>query len=109
MSHCFGFDGKLKGLAKAVAAPNVLPMKDFLPQLEVLPKSQHVNWQELAEIPVDFTFYGGTAIALHLGMGNLSILIFSGGVIFRHLISPMNLNCPTLALSCKVNPTPSRR
>jgi hypothetical protein len=88
MSHCFGFDGKLKGLAKAVAAP---------------------NGQELAEIPVDFTFYGGTAIALHLGMGNLSILIFSGGVIFRHLISPMNLNCPTLALSCKVNPTPSRR
>ena len=54
-------------MAKAIAASYVLRMTAFLPRLDILPQSQRVVWDELTEIPVDFTLYGDTAIALHLG------------------------------------------
>ena len=37
------------------------------PRLDILPAAQLLLWPELAEIPAEFTLYGGTAIALHLG------------------------------------------
>ena len=39
----------------------------FRPRLEALPKPQRTLWPELADIPKEFTLYGGTALALHLG------------------------------------------
>ncbi len=39
----------------------------FTPRLDILPEPQRRLWHELAEIPVEFVLYGGTAIALHLG------------------------------------------
>jgi len=42
-------------------------MKKFLPHLEVLPPAQRRLWHELDQVPAEFTLYGGTAIALHLG------------------------------------------
>jgi Nucleotidyl transferase AbiEii toxin, Type IV TA system len=42
-------------------------MPDFVPKLDILPLAQRKLWAELAEVPADFTLYGGTAIALHLG------------------------------------------
>lgn len=39
----------------------------FVPKLEILPPAQRLLWGELGEIPEEFTLYGGTAIALHLG------------------------------------------
>jgi hypothetical protein len=39
----------------------------FVPQLSVLPASQRALWKELAEMPPEFTLYGGTGVALHLG------------------------------------------
>lgn len=39
----------------------------FKPRLEILPAAQLLLWPELAEIPSEFTLYGGTALALHLG------------------------------------------
>ena len=39
----------------------------FKPHLEILPLPQRNLWQELKNIPSEFTLYGGTAIALHLG------------------------------------------
>jgi len=38
-----------------------------LPRLEILPAAQRRLWSELGEVPDEFTLYGGTAIALHLG------------------------------------------
>lgn len=35
--------------------------------LDILPEAQQRVWQELREIPPEFTLYGGTAIALQLG------------------------------------------
>jgi hypothetical protein len=35
--------------------------------LEILPTPQRNLWQELKDIPSEFTLYGGTAVALHLG------------------------------------------
>jgi Nucleotidyl transferase AbiEii toxin, Type IV TA system len=54
-------------LAKSFALPYVLQMPQFLPKLDVLPLPQRQVWLELAEMPKEFTLYGGTAIALHLG------------------------------------------
>jgi hypothetical protein len=48
-------------------APPVLRMKKFIPHLEILPPGQRLLWHELDQIPAEFTLYGGTAIALHLG------------------------------------------
>jgi hypothetical protein len=42
-------------------------MANFVPQISILPASQQRLWRELSEVPEDFTLYGGTAIALHLG------------------------------------------
>jgi len=41
--------------------------KTVTPKLDILPPAQRKLWTELAEIPPEFTLYGGTAIALHLG------------------------------------------
>jgi Nucleotidyl transferase AbiEii toxin, Type IV TA system len=39
----------------------------FAPQLHILPPAQRRLWDELDELPRQFTLYGGTAVALHLG------------------------------------------
>jgi hypothetical protein len=41
--------------------------KVFVPRLDTLPDAQQRLWPELAQTPENFTLYGGTAIALHLG------------------------------------------
>jgi len=38
-----------------------------VPRLDILPLPQRRLWSELIDIPTEFTLYGGTAIALHLG------------------------------------------
>lgn len=47
-----------------MATPSPL---SFQPRLEVLPKPQRALWLELGDVPEEFTLYGGTALALHLG------------------------------------------
>lgn len=42
-------------------------MNKFSPHLEILPPAQRQLWTELDQVPGEFTLYGGTAIALHLG------------------------------------------
>jgi hypothetical protein len=42
-------------------------MREFLPRLDVLPEAQRRLWEELSAVPDEFTLYGGTALALHLG------------------------------------------
>jgi hypothetical protein len=42
-------------------------MRKFSPHLEILPPAQRRLWPELDQVPTEFTLYGGTAIALHLG------------------------------------------
>src|ERR1700736_69594 len=42
-------------------------MRKFSPHLEILPPAQRRLWPELDQVPSEFTLYGGTAIALHLG------------------------------------------
>ena len=42
----------------------------FNPRLDILPTPQRLLWGELADVPLDFTLYGGTAVALHLGHRN---------------------------------------
>jgi hypothetical protein len=42
-------------------------MREFSPHLEILPPAQRRLWRELDQVPTEFTLYGGTAIALHLG------------------------------------------
>jgi Nucleotidyl transferase AbiEii toxin, Type IV TA system len=42
-------------------------MANFVPHIGILPAPQQRLWRELSEVPEDFTLYGGTAIALHLG------------------------------------------
>jgi hypothetical protein len=54
-------------LAKSIKLPYVLAMIPFWPKLEILPAPQRRLWSELSETPAEFTLYGGTAIALHLG------------------------------------------
>lgn len=49
------------------AAHRVLAMSDFSPRLDILPEAQRRLWGELSAIPREFTLYGGTALALHLG------------------------------------------
>ena len=39
----------------------------FMPRLDCLPPPQRRLWSEFAEVPPDFTLWGGTALALHLG------------------------------------------
>lgn len=42
-------------------------MNEFVPRLDILPAPQRRLWAELSSIPSEFTLYGGTALALHLG------------------------------------------
>lgn len=42
-------------------------MQEFSPRLDVLPEAQRRLWGELIAVPDEFTLYGGTALALHLG------------------------------------------
>jgi len=42
----------------------------FIPRLDILPAAQRLLWDELIGVPPDFTLYGGTAVALHLGHRN---------------------------------------
>lgn len=42
-------------------------LQTFSPDLTVLPEAQRRLWGELRAVPVEFTLYGGTAIALQLG------------------------------------------
>jgi hypothetical protein len=42
-------------------------VRKFSPHLEILPPAQRQLWTELDQVPTEFTLYGGTAIALHLG------------------------------------------
>lgn len=42
-------------------------MTKFSPRLDVLPEAQRRLWGELSAVPQEFTLYGGTALALHLG------------------------------------------
>ncbi len=44
-----------------------MPARPFSPRLDILPPPQRALWEELAATPAEFTLYGGTAIALHLG------------------------------------------
>jgi hypothetical protein len=39
----------------------------FAPRLDILPLAQRLLWDAFSAIPAEFTVYGGTAIALHLG------------------------------------------
>lgn len=45
---------------------NTIP-PPFEPRMEILPSAQRILWPELKAIPKEFTLYGGTALALHLG------------------------------------------
>ena len=40
---------------------------NFTPRLDILPPPQRLLWDELSAVPHEFTLYGGTALALHLG------------------------------------------
>lgn len=40
------------------------------PHLDILPVPQRRLWDELAAIPEGFVLYGGTALALALGLGH---------------------------------------
>jgi len=42
-------------------------MREFAPLLDILPPAQRRLWNELDQVPSEFTLYGGTAIALQLG------------------------------------------
>ena len=57
----------MAALAKSLMLPYVGTMEHFLPKLDVLPAAQRKVWAELSAIPPEFTLYGGTAVALHLG------------------------------------------
>jgi hypothetical protein len=45
----------------------VSQVPEFSPRLDVLPEAQRRLWGELSAVPDEFTLYGGTALALHLG------------------------------------------
>lgn len=53
-------------------------MHEFSPRLDVLPEAQRRLWAELSVIPAEFTLYGGTALALHLGHRTSVVFDFFG-------------------------------
>lgn len=55
---------RLDGHRRALAGVH---MPKFSPRLDVLPEAQRRLWAELSAVPNEFTLYGGTALALHLG------------------------------------------
>jgi len=42
-------------------------MQTFSPKLGILPPAQQKLWPELIDVPKEFTLFGGTGVALHLG------------------------------------------
>ncbi|MCG8652378.1 MAG: nucleotidyl transferase AbiEii/AbiGii toxin family protein [Pirellulales bacterium] len=54
----------------------------FKPKLEILPPAQLRLWDELGNVPSQFTLYGGTAIALHLGHRQSADFDFFGSADF---------------------------
>lgn len=60
------------------------------PKLSILPPAQREIWSRLAlSVRLGFVLYGGTAIALHLGLAKMP----GGGdregfVLWRHLVRP---------------------
>lgn len=46
---------------------STLSPTSFIPRLDILPYPQRILWPELAAVSTEFTLYGGTALALHLG------------------------------------------
>ena len=63
----------------------------FSPRVDVLPPPPRRLWSELSEIPPEFTLYGGTAIALHLGHRQSADFDFFGD-------RPLDPNNLTLAI-----------
>jgi hypothetical protein len=68
-------------------------MREFSPRLDVLPEAQRRLWAELSDLSPEFTLYGGTALALHLGhrtsvdfdfFGNrvIDVMALEGGISF---------------------------
>ena len=57
-------------------------MQEFMPHLEILPAAQRQLWAELSAVPDEFTLYGETALALHLGhRSSLNFYFFSSRTI----------------------------
>lgn len=54
-------------LGRDHSGQQVLHMPTFSPRLDFLPEAQRRLWGELSAVPDEFTLYGGTALALHLG------------------------------------------
>jgi hypothetical protein len=48
---------------------NAMP---FQPRLDILPKSQRLLWDQLDQVPREFTLHRGTAVASHLGHRQLA-------------------------------------
>jgi hypothetical protein len=55
------------GRTRVVATQRLLYMPEFSPRVGVLPEAQRRLWGELSAVPEEFTLYGRTALALHLG------------------------------------------
>lgn len=53
-------------------------MQEFSPRLDILPEAARRLWEELREVPEEFTLYGGTAIALQLGHRKSGLFDFFG-------------------------------
>jgi hypothetical protein len=51
----------------AVSLDPMSGTRDFSPRLDILPPPQRQMWDDLVAVPAQFTLYGGTALALHLG------------------------------------------
>ena len=56
---------------------------DFVPKLDILPASQRTLWDELSQVPPQFTLFGGTAVALHLGHRQSIDFDFFGTQVFN--------------------------
>src|SRR5512146_2643665 len=56
----------------------VFRMPQLSPRLDVLPQAQRRLWEEFSTVPDEFTLYGGTALALHLGHRNSADFDFFG-------------------------------
>src|SRR5215469_11198614 len=52
---------------ETAAGERVMQMPKFSPRMDILPDAQRRLWGELSAVPDEFTLYGGTALALHLG------------------------------------------
>src|SRR5579862_8055060 len=55
-------------------------MPRFSPRLDILREAQRRLWGELSAVPHEFTLYGGTALALHLGHRGAPVKVSFFGV-----------------------------